>query len=420
MPFYGMDPEEHSWKPIVIGAGSSIVLLMLAYFLMSGKSLDFMTGLPEKVFNFSKVNLVGLENGKKVWEMQAENGWSTEENKITYLEHVNNGVTYRQGKPVIKNLHARRVKIYKESKDVEAFGFVEDSGTREGALLLADINLSKVSSESAKQREKDKFAKLQAEYLKYTHADKKALANDIRIDDGKLIISANQMNMDLDKNESVLTGSIEVSRKNIFLVCDRITTYPERDMVIGENNVKAIIKGKKGRTTLSCDRAVFYTADKATIEVSGDVVIIQKNKAARANSGVYYESTKKLDLSGQVGCVIEKANKILKQETVQSIHSPEGQKIIQEKTFLTAEAVSFSTETGDFMASDNVYVSQKTRLAKSNKAEYSEKDNRLELTDNVWMKKPDGWIKSNKIIVSVKDETFEAVGGIETQFKLNR
>jgi lipopolysaccharide assembly outer membrane protein LptD (OstA) len=110
----------------------------------------------------------------------------------------------------------------------------------------------------------------------------------------------------------------------------------------------------------------------------------------------------------------------MKEKSAEKVKGEEAKGALQEKTVITCNRLRLSTENGDCTAYGKVLVSQKDKEAKSDEAFYQEESENIILTGNVYMKRKNDWVKANKVIVSVDKETFEAIGAVETIFKVKK
>ena len=399
--------ENTPWRLIFVATGSSLLLLILVFFVVLPK-----TSTPSlesgKIANLKNMHVSGHDKGRKVWEFYAESGYVDRDQRATILENVTNGTLYKDGDIITKNLLAPRVKANPNSKIVEAY-------SNEKKLLSAEIAF--VSKGSSK---KDRFANISAGRLTYNPDQKSTtLSDNIRIKNKEVVLRSNQMNINHDREVSDLTENIQIIRNDINLKCDSLHYDSKDERLEADGNVKSQIKAKQ-RTFLDTNRMILFIDDKKDVEAYGSVEVVQGKKAAVASTLVYNKSTKNILLYGGVKAIIQKGKALLKSDTIKKLDNPDAKTLLEEKTFITSDKLSLSTSNGDAHAEGKVIVSQKGREAKSNIADYSDKTEIITLTDNVYLKKEKAWIKCSRVEISVKDETFTAFGSIEAEFKLKK
>ncbi|OGC20075.1 hypothetical protein A2232_08180 [candidate division WOR-1 bacterium RIFOXYA2_FULL_46_56] len=357
--------EQTPWKPILVGTIASLILLFSVYFFALPKQE---LGRPsEKILEFSGSTIVGHDKGKKVWEFSSKGGWVGKEQNITNLEEVVKGSFYKDNKLQIKNFTAAKVSAFRDSKIIEA----------KSANALIAIG---------KER---KFVRIKADSLSYNP----------------------------DRSESILSGNVKVSDKSETLFCQNLHIDHKEGISTARDNLRAVIYGKQ-ISTLKADSLVMDADEKEEVILNGSVEAVQGKKQAVADSAVYNKNGKDIRLKGKVKAVISKAGALIKEETAQKLRDNETKEILKEKTLQTSDSLILSTLNGDYRAEGNVIVEQKNRIAKSDTAEYSDKDEIITLTGNVYIKQKERWVKCRKVLVSVKDQTFEAFGSVEAEFKL--
>ncbi len=368
------------WKAIII-LGAVSAILILGYLIISSQNIQLLPSIvPEKIIILKNTTFAGFEEGKKVFEIFAEEGWIGRAQDSTTFENVKNGKVYKEDSLFVKNLTARRIRTYRYTKDIEIFSKGEEE--REG-LLKADINLSLLGKGGKKAR----FASFSADHLKYNPINGKSFFDgDIVIRDRKLTISGEKMEIDSVEGTGFLEGNLCLKAKDASL---------------------------SGGTMKMC-----FRGDIATIE--SRVALGARGKAATGERAIYSGKEETITLKDNVKAIFEKGEKLITLEKASYLKNPEAKIALSEATILTGDELKIPLEKKDAYAKGNVIVEQKGRIAKANNAEYISKDDIIVLTGNVYLKQGDDWLKTQKVIVSVKNETFEALGGIEAEFKLRR
>ena len=360
-----------------------VILFAIAAFIiikLSDKISIIQTFIPEKIAVFKQVHMSGRE-GSDSWEIYAHEGWTGRDKNVTTFEFVTNAEIDRNGRPLIKDLTARRMKVSR-NKDIEVLKKAE--GEKDGKQYLdALIDFNAVSNKNKKR----KFSTITADVIKFNPNTKKAIvAGNVRIVKDKMTIRTENISIDLDSNMATFEG------RSFFI--------------------------KKG-SKLSADSAVSYF-DEDRILMSGSIEVTQKNKTAVADNAAYDDRSKTVVLSSNVKAVIVKLKDIIREKSAEKVKGEEAKGALQEKTVITCNSLRLSTENGDCTAYGKVLVSQKDKEAKSDEAVYSEDSENIVLKGNVYMKRKNDWVKANKVIVSVDKETFEAIGAVETIFKVKK
>jgi len=367
------------------GIKSVITLLavaMVIYIIKESEKVNLLdTFLPEKIAIFKNVHMSGIEGSSEAWEIYAKEAWTGRDKFVTTFDFVTNASIDKDGRPLVRDLRARRLRIAK-NKDVEIIKKVDNDVSRES--LNASIDFGAISKSTKKEKS---FSTLTADYIKFNPNSKKAVVQGkIKIVKNRLITRAEKISLDLDMN---------------------IATFESRSTFIKDNS------------ELQTNTAVAYF-DVDKIDMAGSVEVFQKNKNVHADRASYDDNAKTILMSSKVRAEIEKLKNVIKEESAEKYKDDESKQALTAKTILTCDNLLIYTEKNDASASGSVYVYQQNKEAKSDRAEYSENNETIVMTGNVSMKRKDSWVKADKIIVSVDKETFDAIGGVETTFKVKK
>jgi lipopolysaccharide assembly outer membrane protein LptD (OstA) len=397
--------EDLSWKIILFAALFSLALMGGVYFLISPKdSTYFSEEKEEKVAEFTNTRVAGRKEGKKIWEFVAKTGWSSRNREITHLFGVTEGVIYKSGNPVVTQLIAPHAKAFRRSNVVEIFA--------EKKPLHSYINLGTISGRPSKE-----WSKLSAKYLKYMpKSDQIEISGNVSLIKKESSIYSQKIIINTENNYADISDNVRLKRKDAILFSDMMKYFSNDEKIEADGHVDITIDDKKIKTRIKANHAILFSDINRDILLDGNLEAVQGKKYAVADSGIYSKVKRDLLLKGNVKAIFEKARAIIKESTANKLKSKEAKNILKEKTVLTSNQLVFSTRTGDANASGSVFVSQKGREAKADRAVYNDKSELLTLTGNVFLKKKTQWVKAEKVIISVKDESFEATGQVETEF----
>ena len=399
--------ENISWKVVYIACIFSLLVLGLAYYLISPKESPFFsTEETEKIAEFKATRFSGRKNGNKVWEFYAEAGWAAKDRITTHLEKIKLGKIYQDNQLVVTNLTAPSAKTFAKTEIVEVFG-----------PLKAQINLGKISNPN--EDKPDEWTRLKADYLKYFPKEKRSeIKNNVELKKKDSLVFANEMLVNHKDKIADMKGKISMQRKDGILRSDNMQYISQQERLEADGNVDLKIKEGPLKTDLKCNHSSFFMDMEKDMTLQGNLEVAQGKKIAVAKSGVYSQTRKELAMQGSTKAIFEKANAILKEKTVKNLKNSDAKKILKEKTVLISDKLVFSTKTGDAKASGSIFITQQGREAKADYAEYNEKEENITLSGNVYLKKKTDWVKAKKVVVSVIDETFEAFGEVEAEFKL--
>jgi lipopolysaccharide assembly outer membrane protein LptD (OstA) len=359
-----------------------LLVIIIVYIIKESEKINLLdTFLPEKIAVFKNVHMAGIEASGEAWEIFAKEGWTGRDKFATTLEFVSDAKITKKGRIMVKDLKARRVRLSR-NKDIEIFKKVDDKDPDQ--YLKVKIDFGAFSKSPKKKKE---FSYLTADYIKFNPDTKSGVLR------GKILIIKEDLHA---RSENV---SLDLN--------DNIATFESRSFF------------NKDKSRLAADSAVaFFDEDK--INMSGSIEVIQKNKIVTADNAIYDDNNKTIVLRSRTKATIEKLKNIIKEGTAKKYKSDESQKALGAKTILTADQLKIWTENNDAIATGNVHVYQQDKEVRSDKANYSEKNEFIIMTGNVFMKKKDDWVRADKVIVSVDKETFEAFGGVETTFKVKK
>lgn len=399
--------ESYSWKIVYLAAIFSLIILGFAYYLISPReSPYFSEEKTDKLAEFKNTRVVGRKEGKTLWELQAESGWTEKNQEITHLNNVKDGKIYnKEGKLVLYGLIAPRAQAWRQTEVVEAFG-----------PLKVNLDLGKFS---AVRKDESEWTRMTGNHIKYFPSEKRSEM------DGNLVLTkkdstifAEKILVDHERKIANISEKIRIKREDGIIRADSIEYLGEAEQLNTAGNVSLALKENKIKTFIKCNQGTLFLDAGKDISLSGSLEVTQGKKLSIAREGTYSQKNKGIFLRGGTRTILEKAQAILKEGAVKNLQNPEEKSILKGKTVISANEMLFSTMTGDAKAAGSVEVTQKGREARADSAFYDDKRELLTLSGNVFMKKGKDWISCQKIIISVRKETFEAFGVAEARFKL--
>lgn len=361
----------------------AVILLFafVVYIIKESEKISLLeTFLPEKLAVFRNVHMSGIEASGEAWEVYAKEAWTGRDKFTTVFENVTNASIAEDGRFIIKNLRARRMRIAR-NKDIEIIKRIDD---KDASYLRVYIDFGAISSPPKKEM---RFSYLTADNIKFNPDTKKAaIQGNIKVIKEKLVTIADKIALDLNSNTATFEGRSSFSKESARLYSDSATAFFDEDR----------------------------------IDMAGSVEVVQKNKRASSGYASYDDNTKEIAMVSNVRAVIEKLRNVMKKETAKKYDTEEEQRSLSTLTSIACEKLVFNTDDNNAQAFGSVYVTQTSKEARSEQAFYNEKDENIIMTGNVIMKRDGDWVKAEKVIVSVKNETFDAIGGAETTFKVKK
>ena len=410
--------ENLGWKIVYAACIFSFLILGIAYYFISPRESTFFNEEQiEKLAEFKNTRISGRKEGQKVWEFFAKEGWTDRNREINHLYGVKEGKIYLDGSLVVSQLSSPRLKAFRRTEVVEAFGSLENEKPGNKSLLSAYLNLKRLSR--SQENDQKEWTRMKANYLKYIPNQKQSIIEGhVELHKKDSSIYAKKIIIDHDKNIADISEDISLKRKDAILKTSRLKYFSNDEKLFANENFKLNITEGPVQTKVTAKQATFFTEITKDVTIDNNLEVVQGKKLAVAQKGIYSQTNKQLRLNGNVSAVFEKAQDLLKEETARKLKTQESQKILKEKTVLNSDTLVLSTITGDAQASGSVFVSQKGREAKADSAVYDDKQEIITLKGNVSMKKDDEWVNAKEVVVSVKDEVFEAVGEVEAEFIL--
>ena len=171
-------------------------------------------------------------------------------------------------------------------------------------------------------------------------------------------------------------------------------------------------------TTITADQMRFRW-DVPEAEASGDVRVRQRDRTARAARGRYSEAEGRLVLEGDV--VVEGLTGDLLLPEGERPTSEEARQVLAAPARLACSRLTLFLRSRDMEAEEQVKLTQGARLATGDRARYTHRDRRVTVSGNVYLRDEDGnSIRADHVIIALREETFEALGNVQTEFKMTR
>jgi lipopolysaccharide assembly outer membrane protein LptD (OstA) len=401
--------ENMAWKIVFVASLFSLFVLGIAYYLISPKeNLNKEDALSKKLIELKKTKIEGRSHGQKTWEFSAESGYTDRDHRITYLYHVYNGRMFSSGEVSVKDLSAPEMQISNGADIINA------------NQPEAWLDFSRFSASSPKKE----WVKVIAKKIRYdTESKKSEMSGKVQLIRRTSVLQAERIDVDHQQRMAKLSDQLIMTRRDGTIKADNGEYLGTEGQLKAEGQVKINLKDKNIITHIRGNSALIFDDQDKDISLNGSLEVIQGKKIAVAPYGVYSKMRGGLFLSGGSRAIFEKARTLLQSKTAEKLKDPEAKQILKAKTMIKSNDLFFSTRTGNALASGSVEVTQMNREARSDRAEYNDLKEIIILTGNVFMKRQDlkgktEWIKCRQVTVSVKKETFEAVGGVEAEFKI--
>jgi len=233
--------------------------------------------------------------------------------------------------------------------------------------------------------------------------------------DPKTTLNGDKMTFYHNEKRVFVEGSVKLKREGLPEAQPQEPTKREK--------VKTALK--KEDTYIESEKMTYWT-DRKDAEFTGKVHAYQKEKKATADHALLNNSQDKIFMDGNVVLTQIKGDWLVREGIVDtSKPDAERDKMIKESTVMTGDKLEIDQRTNDaVMTGKIVKVEQKGRVATSERAVYSDKDQTITMTQNVKIRQASGdWINADKAVFHTDNDRFEAFGGqdgqVETEFLLN-
>ncbi len=257
-------------------------------------------------------------------------------------------------------------------------------------------------------------------------------AGDVQVMQRDTLLKTAELKYDLRSKNAEATGGIKLVRKGSTLTGDTMQANLRTQQAdvkgkvtlvrvaepLGHADDKALNAVGGQNTTITAPRIQFrWDANEAQAE--GGVVMLQQDKVVRAQRVLYSESADRAELVGDVTVEQLSGEWLIKGGILESPKDLNLKQSLQTKTILTCERLVLLLKDRDMQAEGTVTVTQKGRVATSDRATYTNKNRRIVMTGNVRMREEDGsQLRAEQVVIALVEETFEAFGNVESDFRV--
>jgi lipopolysaccharide assembly outer membrane protein LptD (OstA) len=249
-----------------------------------------------------------------------------------------------------------------------------------------------------------------------------------------VIINAPALKYNVRTEQLVAQGGVKLAQSNSILTAHALDADLRAKRAEATGNAKLVraggsLAGTQDRvasalaqedTTITAARMTFRWDTNEARAFDG-VTVTQPDKTARAKEGFYSETAGRIELQGDV--VVEQLSGewLVKGKVIDAPTDDTSKKALASKTTLTAARLVIELKARNMLAEEDVTVTQQARTATGNRATYTDKDKVVVVTGNVRMRDDDGsWLRADRVVISLIEETFEALGNVETEFRVKR
>lgn len=411
-------------KKLIYASLGFIVIIFILWIVTGAKkeTIKAVSNMDHQI-ELSGIRFIGYDNKRIAFNVTAESAWSGKDIEEAYLTNVTDGQVYnKKGRMIIKNIKAKR--IYSNSRYDR---IIAKNG-------MSAIFLPKAYAEEATST---LDTKIEAQTLRYDSKAKKTfIEGNIKITQEKTEIMADKANIENEDNIAYIEGNITLINKDIILHAEKMTSYLNDESSVVTGGVEMIWLAeptlnvtdnrrseiRSSDTTITCETVSYSSKDDIDMaELSGNIVVKQKGKTITGGYAFYDGRDKTFSIFNNVSLEMDSLGWLIQEKTRQNLGDKEAQNMLSEKTYITGDTIKFNKETKDVAVSGNVVVDQPKNEATADTLFYYDLKEEVLLSGNVSIrKKGKDWIKASRARMFLKDEIFEAMGGIETEFKMEK
>jgi len=381
-----------------------------------------------EIFNST---VTGYENGVLSWKVFADYIWTGRSKYLFRAEGVNHGILLDQdGEIVVDSLFADYLKVNTKSKTLTGFDnvsarFIKRKPELESHGLIAAEDEDSVT--------------IKSDELRYYSVSKKTyLYNNVSIIQGEALIKPNKgVEVDNERNVAYIDGGFELSTDEFQVLADNMKIYIDDDYSIIRDNIQAKRLGqvttnvdidereralREKDVTLTSDTMFYSNADdNDMVRVSGNIYIVQEGKELRADSGFYNRENDQYELVGQVLIHLDELSWLLTEETRSSFNNEDIVESIGKEMTISADKLSFNSETKKLRFIGNVSITQDDKLITCKDLMYDDLKQVITLQGNVRVVKDgEDKIETEFLELNLETEEFYASSGVTTEFKINK
>lgn len=169
---------------------------------------------------------------------------------------------------------------------------------------------------------------------------------------------------------------------------------------------------KRERSTITADRMEYWTGTKDA-RFDGNVIAYQREKRAVGDQAVMDNRRGTITLDGNVRLTQIKGNWLVRAGLVDAKKPDKDRdETLKNKTTIDSDSLQIDQRTNDAVANGHVIVRQKGKVATSNRALYSDREQTTTLTEEVRIRQEDTgeWMTASKVVFHHDTEQFEAYG----------
>ena len=396
-----------------------VVLFLVSLYLYHEVDEDSRSSNDKKL-EISGSSLVGYHEGRLSWRVSSDQIWAGRSKYIFQASSVETGQVYdRQGRLILDDIFAQKLKVNTKSKVVSAFGGVGVSWLRyeaNGKMPKKDID---VVADNLRYYDYSRTAYLSGHVVFSKDDVQVRPKRDIRVDldqnnayilhgfelvSDSFLVLANKMTIDIDQEMASISGNI------------RLVRVPERALDPSLDLREQDLRGKG--VSLSCEVITYEMADDADVLwLKGDIKLQQHDKKVQSRYGYYNENKNQFRVWGGVLFRSGTLDWIIDRSRKDSFHGKEVREALFKSLEVVCDRLNFDGDLKMLKGVGNIKITQDDKTITCHIFEFNDAKSKLDLYGNVSVVMTDGKsFKARALSLNLLDETFEAVEGAESEF----
>lgn len=370
--------------------------------------------------------LTGYKDGQVSWQVSADYLWAGRSRYLYRAEHIRSGRIYNKNKDVIlKDIQANEIKVNSKTRIFSAEGGVTatfvrritDSGKEEDIeeiFIEADSLSYYESSNRAVIRDNIVMKRDGLEIVPSGDVavdldyDKLTIKDGFRLEDDDVIISGDELGINISSNEGEVKGNLSAYRKP-----KNYSGYP-----LDEREIEL----RQFPTEMTADMLSMTEIDgQREIVLQGDVVISQNGKLLHSQKAMFSEVNELYVLEGDVDVSFSSLEWLVNPDKKLEFKNQDTKESIFNPTHIKADKLQFDALSFEVKMIGDVRISQPDKTITSRKLVYDDREGHLLLFGAVQINREDkDTIKAEKIDIDVYEETVVADGEVTSEFEITR
>lgn len=408
-------------------------LFFLILFIPSLFDIDEDLSYNPKAIEIKNSTITGYKDGKLSWLIKASYVWT---GRSKYLFR-GTGIYYGQlydsnGKVIVDNLKAGKVRVNTKSKTLTAFENIEAHfKKRVDRKQFTEKDLNNISHNS----DGDTIIIKSDELRYFSNTKKTFLTKNVVIKQGSSIIyPQNGIEIDNDRNVGYVEGGFQLKTDNYHVSGNILEIYIDDEYSVIKGGVEArrlkeVTENveiddrerdlKESETWLYCDSMSYSSLDdNDVITVSGNIRIAQPDKTFSSEYGYYNKLQDYYELRDDVVITAQNLEWLLSKDK-ESFTNKDIVESLDSPVTVNAKHLTFNAKDKTLKIWGSLLIEQRDKTVTARSMIYDDLSSSLTFDEEVVIKKDktDSML-TDQLIIDLENEAFFANKQVRTVFKL--